>query len=132
MEFRRSEGEEFESGINIIPLVDIMLVLLIIFMITAPVLKHSFEVNLPETENTGPQEFSQNIPIISLRKDGVVKVNGVPLRNLEELYSYAKHLEKKEVLIEADKNLEYGYVVKIMDLLKGAGVERIGLVTEQK
>ena len=131
MEFR-DQGDDFEAGINIIPLVDIMLVLLIIFMITAPVLKHAFEVQVPETENTGQREFDQNIPVITLMKNRTVKVNGVKLRNLTELYSYAKHLGKKEVLIEADRNLEYGFVVKVMDILRGAGVEKIGLITEQK
>ena len=131
MEFRE-QGDEFEASINIIPLVDIMLVLLIIFMITAPVLKHAFEVQVPETENTGQEEFDQNIPVITLMKNRTVKVNGVKLRNLSELYSYAKHLGKKEVLIEADRNLEYGFVVRVMDILRGAGVEKIGLITEQK
>ena len=131
MEFR-DQGDDFEAGINIIPLVDIMLVLLIIFMITAPVLKHAFEVQVPETENTGQKEFDQNIPVITLMKNRTVKVNGVRLRNLTELYSYAKHLGKKEVLIEADRNLEYGFVVRVMDILRGAGVEKIGLITEQK
>lgn len=131
MEFR-DQGDDFEAGINIIPLVDIMLVLLIIFMITAPVLKHAFEVQVPETENTGQKEFEQNIPVITLMKNRTVKVNGVKLRNLTELYSYAKHLGKKEVLIEADRGLEYGFVVRVMDILRGAGVEKIGLITEQK
>lgn len=134
MEFGRKDESEFESSINIIPLVDIMLVLLIIFMITAPVLKHSFEVSLPETESTYPQpqkeEGTTNITITAKKE---IKVNGLYIRNLEEFERVMRSIKQKDsVVIEADKKVEYGFVVQVMDMVKKSGFSKIGLITEAK
>ncbi len=133
MEFRRADSDaDFEASPNVIPLVDIMLVLLIIFMITAPVLKHSFEVDLPRAESPVLTEQTEDIPIITISRDGKITVNGLYIRSTAELENVLAQLKKKEVAIEADKNVKYEVVIEVMDTIKKVGIERIGLVTQQK
>ncbi len=133
MEFRRADSDaDFEASPNVIPLVDIMLVLLIIFMITAPVLKHSFEVDLPRAESPVLTEQTEDIPIITISRDGRIAVNGLYIRSTAELENVLAQLKKKEVAIEADKNVKYEVVIEVMDTIKKIGIERIGLVTQQK
>ncbi len=134
MEFRKGAESEFEANINVIPLVDIMLVLLIIFMITAPVLKHSFDVNLPETQSAHPQTHSeQNTTTVAITEKREIKVNGLIIRNLEELERVFGSIKDKEnLIIEADKRVEYGLVVHVMDIAKKSGFNKIGLITEAK
>ncbi len=118
------------SEINVTPLVDVMLVLLIIFMVTAPMIKTGIGVNLPEAETEStPAEEGPTLTISSDRyirlQDTVINQNLLEQRLKEFFYGR----EKRVVFIRADKSLPYGYVMSILDTVKKAGVEIIGLVT---
>lgn len=118
--------------INVTPLVDVMLVLLIIFMITAPMLQTGVDVELPDAK-------AQTIPddegklILTLTKDKRVFLGKleIPYDSLEEtLKSNAKLNADKELYLHADKNLPYGEVVRVMAAVKQAGVDKLGMVTD--
>lgn len=124
--------DDFEAEINIIPLVDVMLVLLIIFMLTAPVLKTAFDVQLPESTSAQVIEQTEDVPTISLSENGTIKINGMVVRTHNELEGILSRIRKKEVIIEADKKVDYGRVIQIMDIVKRVGIDRIGLATDHK
>jgi biopolymer transport protein TolR len=120
------------SQINVTPLVDVMLVLLVIFMVTAPMMQQGVQVNLPKAETkalTAPEESV----VVSIEKSGGVYINSaqIPAGELRAKLSemFAKR-SKKEVFLKADKDVTYGEVVKTMAEIKGAGIERLGMVTE--
>ncbi|GBD03631.1 Biopolymer transport protein ExbD [bacterium HR19] len=131
MEFKK-DSQDYEASINMIPLIDIMLVLLIIFMITAPVLKYSFDVDVPSAQTSQATEQTEDIPLIVINKLNEIRINGLVLKNYDELKKYVSELKRKEILIEAEKSISYGIIVKVMDILKQAGVEKIGLVTQKE
>lgn len=124
--------DDFESEINIIPLVDVMLVLLIIFMLTAPVLKTAFDVQLPESTSAQVIEQTEEVPTISISENGTIKINGMVVRTYNELEGILLRIKKKEVIIEADKKVDYGRVIQVMDIVKRVGIDRIGLATEHR
>ncbi len=119
------------SEINVTPLVDVMLVLLIIFMVTAPMLKMGIGVDLPQAETqSAPAEEGLTLTI---DKDRYISMEGgVINQNLLEtrLRQFFFNKEKKVVFIQADQGLNYGYVIHIMDIVKKAGIEQVGLITE--
>jgi biopolymer transport protein TolR len=119
------------SEINVTPLVDVMLVLLIIFMVTAPMLKMGIGVDLPQAETqSAPAEEGLTLTI---DKDRYISMEGgVINQNLLEtrLRQFFFNKEKKVVFIQADQSLNYGYVIHIMDIVKKAGIEQVGLITE--
>jgi biopolymer transport protein TolR len=119
------------SEINVTPLVDVMLVLLIIFMVTAPMLKMGIGVQLPQAETqSAPAEEGLTLTITP---DRFIHMEGQPvninlLQNRLEQQLFNK--ESKVIFIQADQSLNYGYVIRVMDIAKKAGVERVGLITE--
>lgn len=120
------------SQINVTPLVDVMLVLLVIFMVTAPMMQQGVQVNLPkaDTKALNPQETTV---VVSIEKSGRVFINSaeVPGDELKtKLASMFATRSKKEVFLKADKDVPYGEVIKAMAEIKGAGIERLGMVTE--
>ncbi len=119
------------SEINVTPLVDVMLVLLVIFMVTAPMLKMGIGVNLPQAETqSAPAEEGLTLTVTP---DRYIHVEGQPVNIFlleTRLRQYFFRKEKKVVFIQADKDLNYGYVIQIMDIAKKVGVEVIGLLTE--
>ena len=121
------------SEINVTPLVDVMLVLLIIFMVTAPMLKTGIGVNLPQAETQSiPAEDGLTLTITS---DLFIHMedSAISLFLLEEtLKNYFFDRDKKIVFLRGDKDLPYGYVMEIMDIIKKAGVETVGLISEPK
>jgi len=121
------------SEINVTPLVDVMLVLLIIFMVTAPMLKSGIGVNLPQAETRStPAEDGLTLTITS---DMLIHMEdqAINLFLLEEaLKGYFLDRDKKIVFIRGDKDLSYGFVITVMDIIKKAGVETIGLIADQK
>lgn len=119
------------SEINVTPFVDVMLVLLIIFMVTAPMMQSGIGVNLPQAETeSAPAEEGLTISV-SLDKyihvgESVININLLERR----LRNHFAGKNKKIVYIKADEGLSYGYIVTIMDIAKKAGIETVGLVTE--
>jgi biopolymer transport protein ExbD len=124
-----------KSDINVTPLVDVMLVLLIIMMLVAPLLQQGISVNLPEADNTvdKPEVSDQTVIAISASKE--VYLNAKPVREQELASEVTRILEdkiEKIVLIKADEDVEYGAVMGTMDQLRQAGIENVGLITERK
>lgn len=119
------------AEINVIPLVDIMLVLLIIFMITAPMLQQGIDVNLPKTKGKSIEE-AEKINIV-LTKEGKIYVNDKLLK-ISELQAILLALKESNpiVLLKADKDVPYGLVAEVMGEIKASGIERIGMITEPK
>jgi biopolymer transport protein TolR len=120
------------SQINVTPLVDVMLVLLVIFMVTAPMMQQGVQVNLPkaDTKALTPQETTV---VVSIDKSGRAFINSteVPAAELKQrLSAMFATRSKKEVFLKADKDVPYGEVIKAMAEIKGAGIERLGMVTE--
>lgn len=126
-------GKDLQGEINIIPLVDIILVILIIFMITAPLLTSGIEVELPKTKDTPISQREEQPLKITITKEGTIKVYGeeIALNNLTLWIAEAKKNNLiKEVQIEADKNCPYGIVAKVLSELKKSGIEELGLLTQ--
>jgi biopolymer transport protein TolR len=121
------------SEINVTPFVDVMLVLLIIFMVTAPMMQTGIGVNLPQAETESvPAEEGLTLTITNDRYIHIQNaiINQFLLEQRLNEHFYGK--EKKVVFIRADENLPYGFVINIIDIVKKAGVEVIGLVTEPR
>jgi biopolymer transport protein TolR len=120
------------SQINVTPLVDVMLVLLVIFMVTAPMMQQGVQVNLPKAE-TKALSTPQESVVVSVERSGRVFINSneIPSDDLKnKLAEMFASRSKKEVFLKADKDVPYGEVVKTMAEIKGAGIERLGMVTE--
>jgi len=119
------------SEINVTPLVDVMLVLLIIFMVTAPMMQSGIGVDLPSAEtDSAPAEEGLTLTISADRHIHMEDqaVNQFLLEQKLKEYFYGQ--ENKVVFLRADKNLPYGFVIRIVDIIKKAGVQTLGLVFE--
>jgi len=124
--------DQLMSDINVTPFVDVMLVLLIIFMVTAPMMMQGVDVSLPEaTSEPLPAETDQLI--ITINKDGQIFISdyqvGIGLLQ-DKLRKVIENRKDQEVYLKADKTIPYGMVVRVMSEVKGAGVEKLGMVTE--
>jgi biopolymer transport protein TolR len=120
------------SEINVTPLVDVMLVLLIVFMISAPLMQQGIQVDLPQTKSPALAEQEQPIVLV-VNKGGAVQIAGNTIPNAqlpERLKAIFEKREKKEIFIQADKSIPYGTVATVMSQAQSAGILRIGLVTE--
>jgi len=117
------------SEINVTPFVDVMLVLLIIFMVTAPLLQQGIDVNLPRAK--GKQLSPAERVIITIKKDGRIYVNK-RLTDIKKLKSKFATMTDRDVFLKADKNINYGLVVEVMGELREIGIEKLGMVTEPK
>ncbi len=121
------------SQINVTPLVDVMLVLLIIFMVTAPMLDQGVEVDLPEVAEAPGLPQDQEPLIITLDQSGTVMIAKATVDDLNKLGEVIDQALKgkpdREVFLEADQKVPYGRVVQVMAAVKKAGVESLGMVT---
>jgi biopolymer transport protein TolR len=133
MEFNsRGSDRPVMSQINVTPFVDVMLVLLVIFMITAPMMQQGMQVNLPKTEAKAMNVKDEPI-IVTVDKNGraFLDKGEVPQGQLKErLAALFATKSKKEVFLKADRDVPYGDVIRTMAEIKGAGVERLGMLTE--
>jgi biopolymer transport protein TolR len=120
------------AEINVTPLVDVMLVLLIVFMVTAPMLQTGVDVDLPEAKaQTIPDD--QGKLIVTMTKDKRVFIGKmqIPFEQFEEQLAKNEKLKvDKEAYLHADTNLPYGEVVKVMAAMKIAGVDKLGMITD--
>jgi len=125
-----------KSDINVTPLVDVMLVLLIIMMLVAPLLQQGVSVKLPTASNYTDKPETQGQTVIAIAADKSVYLNARPLGKNEELGAKVKDLledqKEKIVLIKADEAVDYSAVMAAMDELRKAGIEDVGLITERK
>ncbi len=125
----------YNSEINVTPMCDVMLVLLIIIMIIAPLLQKGVDVTLPEAANTNDKPENDEQTVLAVTADGRFYVDQVPIRETELLARIQSALDRKLeriLLIKADEDATYGSVMAIMDQLQRAGIEDIGLITERK
>lgn len=131
-----SSGDEKKSRmalseINVTPLVDVMLVLLIIFMVTAPMMQQGLEVNLPETKNGGVA-VEEDPLVLVIQKNRKLSI-GTATISLDDLGKKVSAIlstrRNKQINIQADKEVDYGVVAQAMGELKASGVNNIGLIT---
>lgn len=122
------------SDINVTPFVDVMLVLLIIFMVAAPMMVQGVDVSLPETRTVQQLDTEQEPLVVVIDKEGEVHINdmAVGLENLgEKLEKIFENRSSPEVFLRADQKVAYGRVVMVMSEIKSAGVQRLGVVAQQ-
>jgi biopolymer transport protein TolR len=120
------------SDINVTPLVDVMLVLLIIFMVTAPMMIHGVKVNLPITESKSIKSKEDPL-ILSITKKRLIFIEdyNVTFNALKgKLKKIVANRAEKEILLQADKDVPYGFVMEVMSQVKEAGISKVGMITE--
>jgi biopolymer transport protein TolR len=124
-----------KSDINVTPLCDVMLVILIIMMIVAPLLQQGISVALPKADNTVDKPETQGQTVLAISKDKAYYLNAKPVTEGELATRAGELLEnqkEKVILIRADTEADYGSVMAAMDRLRQAGIEDIGLITDPK
>ena len=133
MEFNPLE-KGFLSEINVTPFVDVMLVLLIIFMVTAPMLTQGVEVDLPRTKTVRTLPQDSDHLVVTLKRDGTIYLDEYKVK-LDEVEKHLKKIaqdKNKLVYLQADQDVAYGLVVKLMSRIKAAGINRLGVVAEEE
>ena len=119
------------SEINVTPFVDVMLVLLVIFMVTAPLLQQGVDVNLPKAKGKDlPPE--ERISLV-IKKDRTIYMNDTPI-TIPQMHQKLEAISKlnPNIFLKADKDVPYGLVVEVMGEIKEAGIEKLGMITEPK
>ena len=123
------------SEINVTPLVDVMLVLLIIFMITAPMLHQGVEVALPQTVAADEIRMRVDDPLVlTIKTDGLVYLRDSPVhpsKLVERLSAVLAQRDDKQVLVKGDRNITYGQFIEVIGLLNEGGIQHVGLITEK-
>ena len=124
-----------KSDINVTPLVDVMLVLLIIMMIIAPLLQKGVDVRLPIAVNSASKPETQDQTVLGIKADKTVWINGVEVRREEmrtRLDAILETKKEKLILIKADEDAPYSAIMDAMDQLRASGIEDVGLITDSK
>ncbi len=124
-------SDQLMSEINVTPFVDVMLVLLIIFMVSAPMMVEGVDVNLPKA-SAAPLKTDEENLVISIQKDSQVYLNDqiIDIEFLtEKLQKILENVEKRDIYLKADKDISYGTVVDVMSKVKLAGVTSLGMIT---
>lgn len=128
---RANRGRSVLSEINVTPFVDVMLVLLVIFMVTAPLLQQGIDVNLPEAKGKDLPTEERITLVISKNKNIYMNENLVSMQQMRHKLKAISKLNPN-VFLKADKDVPYGFVVEVMGDIKDAGIEKLGMITEPK
>jgi len=135
---KRDEGSKISSDINVTPMVDVMLVLLIIFMVVTPMLQKGVSVDKAEVNSPTPMDDAdkEDAMLVSITRDGSVyfgsdqiSIDALTTKVKERL---ASNMQNKQVYVKADRRAHFGDVVKVVDSVRAAGVDDLGLLTDQK
>lgn len=130
---RRNNGcDRPMAEINVTPLVDVMLVLLVIFMVTAPMLQTGIDVNLPRVQAKAVDVAEEKI-VLTINGAREIFINRSPLKHSDlgvKLQSIFARRIDREIYLRADRNVPYGFVVEVMAEVRKAGVEKLGMITE--
>ncbi len=133
MAFSNGKGRKgLMADINVTPLVDVMLVLLIIFMVTAPMMTQGLDVDLPETTTKALRQQDEPL-VVTITKEGKVTLGKVPVDRpmlRQQLSKLPDEQKKQPIYLRADKNVPYGSVAAVMADIRGAGCEKLGMVTQ--
>jgi len=133
----RNEGKKVNSDINVTPMVDVMLVLLIIFMVVTPMLQHGVTVDMAKVNNPEamPDADKEDALLVAVMRDGKVFFGTDPIK-VDDLTQKIKdrlaNRTDKRVFIKADARAKFGAVVEVVDNVRSAGVDQLGLLTDQK
>ena len=125
-------GRGYMAEINVTPFVDVMLVLLIIFMVTAPMLTQGVDVDLPKTRSVRTLPAGTDHLVLTVKKDGSIYLDEYAV-GFEDLRDHLQNLvvaQNKQLYLRADKEVAYGIVVKVMGEIKSVGIEKLGIVAE--
>jgi biopolymer transport protein TolR len=132
---RESRRRSMLAQINVTPFVDVMLVLLIIFMVTAPMLEKGVDVALPEVANAPNLTAAKEPLVVTVTRDGAVRIGTQQIGSAEQLAPVLKQIlvgqPDRAVYLEADRTVPYGRVVQVMAAVRQAGVTRLGMVAEE-
>ncbi len=131
---RNGSGRSTLSQINVTPFVDVMLVLLIIFMVTAPMMEQGVEVNLPEVSDAPGLTAGKEPLVVTVEKDGAISIGKTQIPSPDKLMPVLRQImegrKDKEVFLQADRDVAYGQVVQVMAAIKGAGIDKLGMVSQ--
>ncbi len=133
----RGNSRSALSQINVTPFVDVMLVLLIIFMVTAPMMEQGVDVNLPEVENGQSLSATKEPLVITVEKSGQISIGRTQVESATKLTPVLMQIlkdradDEKDVFLEADRDVPYGKVVPVMAAIKKAGVAKLGMVSQE-
>jgi biopolymer transport protein TolR len=135
---KRNVGANVNSDINVTPMVDVMLVLLIIFMVITPMLQKGISVDMAKVNNPTPMQDAdkEDALLVSIMRDGTVYFGADKIPQVDSLTGKVKdrlaNRTSKEVYVKADARAHYGNVVQVVDAVRAAGVDDLGLLTEQR
>lgn len=131
---RDSGGRRMLSQINVTPFVDVMLVLLIMFMVTVPMMTSGVDVNLPEVTEVPTLDQAKEPLVVTLNRSGDISIGQVAVDNVEQLMPVLRQVlsgrETQEVFLEADRDVPYGRVVQVMAAIRGAGITKLGMLAQ--
>jgi biopolymer transport protein TolR len=135
---KRNEGAKVSSDINVTPMVDVMLVLLIIFMVVTPMLQKGISVDMAPVNNPEqmPDADKEDALLVSITRDGKVYFGSDQIQDVDNLTTKVKdrlaNKQDKRVYVKADMRTRFGGVVRVVDSVRAAGVDDLGLLTDQR